>query len=487
MEAVALPSDVYILATAALLVVGVLLSGVAHQVRVPGLIVFMVVGMAIGSDGLDLIGLSDPGMAQFGAVIALVLILFDGGLTTKPGDVRRAAGPGMVLATVGVAITAAVTAAGAWLVLDLDWTTALLIGCVVSSTDAAAVFAVLRKSPLPRRLTALVEVESASNDPMAILLTVAVIASIEAAPTVGEVALFLLRQLGGGLLLGLGIGIVAVVAMRRMPLASGLFPVLTLGVAGLAYGTGAAIGTSGFLAVYVVGLLIGALVPRHRRAIRQFHDGLAEASDILLFLLLGLLVFPSQLPGVALPTLAVSAVLVFVARPLAVWLIVPWFGYSVRETTWLSWAGLRGAVPIVLATFPLTAGVDGGDTIFNVVFFVVLVSTTLQGTTVAWLGRRFGLSQGADVWAPIAEAVPLEGVDADMIEVDIFPELAVAGRRVRDVPLPSGARLTAVLRRDQVIIPDGDTELRPGDLALVAVPRRETATQEIVAWARGET
>ncbi len=487
MDAMSLPGDDFVLIGALLLLLGVVAAGAAERARVPGLLVFLTVGMAIGDDGLNLLSLSDPEVAQFGAVIALVMILFEGGLTTKPGDVRRALGPGLVLATVGVVVTAGLTTLGAWLILDVTWRTALLIGAVVASTDAAAVFAVLRSAPLPRRLSALLEVESGSNDPAAIVLTLAVLATVEAPASAPDIATFAIRQLLGGVLGGVLFGVLGATVMRHLGRGpTALYPVGALALAGVAYGTTAALGASGFLAVYVVGLFVGALVPRHRRGIRQFHEGIANIAQIMMFLVLGLLVFPSRLPGVALPALAVAAVLVFIARPVAVWLCLPWFGFTPREVTLVSWAGLRGAVPIVLATFPLTAGVPGGQTIFDVVFFVVLISSVLQSSSVGFLARWLGLPEGPDVWAPIAEAVPLDGVDADLMEVDIVDGLAVSGQRIRDVPLPAGARLTAVLREDQVVRPAGETVLQPGDLVLVAVPRREEATAEMVAWARGE-
>lgn len=487
MQPMALPGDQFVLVGALLLLVGIAAASAAVRTRLPALLVFLVVGMVIGDDGLDLLSLSDPQVAQFGAVIALVVILFEGGLTTKPSDIRRAAAPGVLLATVGVLITAGLTALGAWLVLDITWRTAILTGAVVASTDAAAVFAVLRSAPLPRRLTALLEVESGTNDPAAIVLTLAVLATVEGSVSAVGIAVFATRQLLGGLVAGLLVGAVGSTLMRRVQAApDALYPVGALALAGVAYGASAAVGVSGFLAVYVVGVFVGARVPRHRRSIRQFHEGLANVAQILMFLVLGLLVFPSRLPDVALSALAVTAVLVFVARPVAAWTCLPWFRFSPRETLLVSWAGLRGAVPIVLATLPLTAGVPGGQTIFDVVFFVVLISALLQGSTVGPLARRLGLPEGPDVWAPVAEAVPLEGVDADLMEVDITDDLAVAGCRIREAPLPDGARLTAILRSDQVLLPDGDSVLLPGDLVLIAVPRRDEATGEIVAWARGE-
>lgn len=481
------PADLLILATAALLITGVLSAGIAERLRVPGLLLFLALGMVIADDGLALVTLGEPRIAQTAGTVALLVILFQGGLSTKPSDLRRAAGPGLALATVAVVLTAGLVAAGTWLLLDVDPITALLTGAVVSSSDAAAVFSVLRRAPLPRRLVALLEVESGANDPVAIMLTVGVLEAWQAAPTAWEWVTFGVLQLGGGLALGLLAGLAGAQLLNRTRLGtSSLYPVLALAIAGLTYGIGAAIGASGFLAVYVAGLIIGARVPRHRRTIRTFHDALADISEIGLFLLLGILVFPSQLPGVAPLGLAVTALLVLVARPLAVVACLVWFRYDWRELTLVSWAGLRGAVPIVLATFPFTARYPDGELIFNLVFFVVLASVAVQGLTVTPLAGRLGLRVEGPAWGPVAEALPLDGVEAELVEVNVTADLHIAGKQIREVPLPQGALLTALVRGDRTYVPTASTQLRAGDLLLVAMPRRPAATREVVAWARGE-
>ena len=484
---VSLPADSAILFAALVLVSGVLGAGFADRIRVPALLFFLVIGMIIGDDGLGLISLSDPRVAQIGGSIALLLILYEGGLTTRPSDLRRAGAPGLTLASVGVVITAILVGLGAMLVADVSLTTGMLLGAVVGSTDAAAVFTVLRRAPIPRRLSALLEVESGTNDPVAIMLTVGMIATAESMVLPVEWLGLIVVQLGGGLVVGVAVGWAGSWALSTTRLgAAGLYPVLALAVAGMAYGVAAAFGASGFLAVYIAGLFVGARVPRHRRSIRTFHDGLANTAEIGLFLMLGVLVFPSNLIIVALPAAAITVILVLVARPVTVLLCLPWFGFSVREMGLISWAGLRGAVPIVLATFPLVAGHPQGGFIFNVVFFVVLVSVALQGSTVSGLARRLGLQAAQVPWGPVAEAVPLDGVDAQLIEVDVTPQLAIAGKTIREVPLPEGSLLTAIMREGRTHIPTGSTRIEQGDLLLVATPPRETATQEMTAWARGE-
>jgi len=483
---VELPADALILAAAALLAAGVLGAGFADRLRIPGALLFLVLGMAIGDDGLALVRFSDPLFAQAAGSVALLLIIYGGGLTTAPVDLRRAAGPGMLLATVGVLVTAGVVAAGAWLLLDVDALTALLIGAVVSSTDAAAVFTVLRRAPLPRRLVALLEVESGANDPAAIILTIGLLEAWRSSPSVLDWVVFGVVQLGGGAAAGALVGVAGSWLLNRARLgAVGLYPVLALAVGGLSYGLAAAGGASPFLAVYVTGLIVGARVPRHRRSIHTFHDGLANTAEIGLFLLLGVFVFPSQLPQLIPSALAITGILVLIARPAAVVLCLAWSSFSARELTLVSWAGLRGAVPIVLATFPITATHPDGALIFNLVFFVVLVSVAVQGVSVGGLGRRLGLEAETAPWAAVVDALPLEGVDADLIEVAVTPDLPIAGHPIREVPLPHGALLTAVVRGGRTSVPTAATRLQPGDLLLVTVSRRPHAADDIAGWAHG--
>lgn len=484
-----LPADTLLLVVGALLVGGALLAGYSDRLRLPAPVLFLVLGMVLGDDGLGLVRVSydDTGLVQAVGSVALVVILFYGGLTTKPTDLRRAAVPGILLATTGVLVTAGIVAVATRLIFEVEWSTGVLLGAAVSSTDAAAVFAVLRRTALPRRLQSLLEVESGANDPLAVMLTVGALAAFAQPVGIDDWVVFGARQLLGGAAVGGAVGGLAVAVLNRANLASrGLYPVLALAAAALSYGTAAALGTSGFLAVYISGLLVGARVPRHRSSIQAFHDGLANTAEIGLFLLLGLLVFPSQLVDVALRGLIVAGVLTFLARPVAIHLHLWPLGYSWAERHLMTWAGLRGAVPIVLATFPLIAGHPEGVLLFNIVFFVVFVSVAVQGTTIGLFAHRLGLDEGAQVWAPVAEATPLEGVDADLVEVDVTADLPIAGQRLRDVPLPPGGVLTAVVRGTQTSLATGNTLLQPGDLLLIALPRQRDPTGKVVAWARGE-
>jgi cell volume regulation protein A len=382
------PVDAGILAGAALIIVGVVLSGLAERFRLPGLVLFLFLGMAVGDDGLGLIHFDDARLAQNVAIVALVVILFEGGVATAPEAVRRAGAPAALMATVGVVVTAAIAAGAAALVFDVPGRSSLLIGAVVASTDAAAVFSALRGQRMPARVRDLLQMESGLNDPVAVMLTIGMVEVWRADPSVGDWVRFGLLHLVGGLVVGLAVGIAARALLRRLQLPNASsYPVLALAVAGLSYGVATGIGSSGFLAVYVTGLTLG----RERRLVMtmlHFQEPLAAASEAVLFLMLGLLVFPSRLLDVVWPSLAVALVLMVVARPVAVAVCLPWFRFDRRELVVVSWAGLRGAVPIVLATIPLTAGHPDGALVFDVVFVVVLASLIVQAGTVGVLVQR---------------------------------------------------------------------------------------------------
>jgi potassium/hydrogen antiporter len=484
---VGLPIDVVVLLASVLVVLAVVVVSIAQRVQAPSALLFLALGMLVGDDGLGLVSLDDPELVQNIAIVALLVILFEGGLTTKPTDLRRAALPGGLLATFGVVVTGAVTGLGAWLLLDIELLTAALLGAVVSSTDAAAVFSTLRTARLPWRLAAILKVESGANDPLAVVLTLGLLEVWMRGPALHELSLFLLLQPVVGILVGLAVGYPGSLLLRKMQLpADGLYPVAALAIAGVTYGVTVVLRGSGFLAVYVAGLVIGWLVRRRRRGIRDFHEGLANGAEIGLFLMLGLLVFPAQLPAVSGAGLLVAAVLTFVARPIATYLClapsrVPW-----REQFVVAWSGLRGAVPIVLATFPVTAGHPDGQLVFNLVFFVVILSTLVQGTTVGRSVAWLGIGGRRPAWAPVAEALPIDGVQADIVEVLVTADLPIADQLLRDVPLPDGMLLGAILRGENIVLPRGNARLRDGDLLLVVVQNPDRATERVTTWARSE-
>jgi potassium/hydrogen antiporter len=386
--------DEKILIAGGILILAVTGAVVTRRSRFPLLVTFLGIGMLLGSDGIGGIYFDDVQLARSIGIVGLIAILFEGGLTTSWRDFRLVVAPAAMLSTVGVAISAIVTAAAAHEIFDFSWSKSLLLGAVVGSTDAAAVFATLRFTRLRRRLATLLAVESGANDPMAVALTLGLIAWVEHSDYgVSDFAVLLARQFALGLVVGIGLGFIASRLLQRLPTDLAPFAsVASIGTAALAYGVAASLDGSGFLAVYLVALWVGNTPMPLRRTIVTFHEGLAFLAQVVLFIVLGLLVFPSQLGDVAWSGLALTAVLLFAARPLAVVTSLTPFGYRVREQLFISWAGLRGAVPIVLATFALSARVAGSATIFNAVFFVVLVSTLAQGMTLEPFARRLGLA-----------------------------------------------------------------------------------------------
>lgn len=374
---------------AGLLVVGVAVSALGSKLQLPAALLLLVVGLAAGDGGFGLVGLADPDVVQGLAVAALVVIVFQGGLTTSPADLRRAAAPGVALATVGVLVSTAITAGAVVVLLDVPARAAWLIGAVVSSTDPAAVFALLRGTRLPPRLAAVLRVEAGTNDPVAVLLTVGLVATWEQPAGVASWLAFGTLQLLGGMAVGTALGWAGALVLRRVHLDDeGLAAVLALGIAGLAYGLAATVGGSGLLAAYLAGVVVAIATPDRREAVARSTSGLAAAVDVALFLLLGLLVSPGSLIAVAPTAAVVAVVLAFVARPVATGAALLPLGFHPRDVAVVAWLGLRGAVPIVLATFALSGGVPDAALLIDVVFFVVLLSTLLQGPTAPLAVRR---------------------------------------------------------------------------------------------------
>src|SRR3954466_3634594 len=363
-----------LLVVGAVLAASIVVALVAARTGLPVLVAFLGLGMLLGSDGPGGIEFDDAELTRRVGIVGLGLILYDGGLQTSWRRLREVAVPAALLSTVGVLVSTFVTALAARVLFDLSWLEATLLGAVVASTDAAAVFATLRFTHIRRRLARTLEAESGGNDPMAIALTLGLIAWIERPDSYAfdDLVVLVVRQIGLGLVVGVVLGAAAMWAFARVPPRIGAFvPVASIATAALAFGAADVIGGSGFLAVYLVGLAVGSTPSRYRRQLVAFHEGLAFLAQVALFIVLGLLVFPHDLPHVALPGLALALLLVVVARPVAVWVSTFFSGYSQRERILLGWAGLRGAVPIVLATFALSSHVPHRETIFNAVFFVV--------------------------------------------------------------------------------------------------------------------
>jgi cell volume regulation protein A len=476
--------DRTLLLGAALLTAGVLAAAVGDRLRVPGSLIFLGLGMVIGDDGLDWVSLSDPVLVQSLGVTALVVILFEGGLTTDVGQLRRGAAPGVLLATVGVALTAGVTALGIIWLLDLPARTAWLIGAIVASTDAAAVFDLLRRAPLSERLAAVLKVESGANDPVAVLLTVGLLQAWGSPTSTTAWVAFGALQLAGGAAVGGALGWSGAQLLRRVRLgAPGLYPVLALGLAGLSYGLAVAVGASGFLATYVAGIVLAAEAPRHRTSVRAFHTALAGGVEVGLFLLLGLQVFPAELPRIAGTALAVAAILIVVARPLASAVSLLPLGYTPREITAVSWLGMRGAAPIVLATFAASAGIAGARTIFDLVFFVVVVSAVVQGTTAGRVIRALDLATPDATGDVIAAALPLAGSDIDVLELRLLAGSPLLGHELRTLATPADVLIVAVIRGEDVLLPRGTTRLCADDLLVVTTSDPEHGVSTVTQWA----
>lgn len=393
------PIEYILLGASSLLLISILASKAFQRLGIPALLVFLVIGMLAGSDGPGGIYFNDPYVAELLGIVALVLILFDGGLDTNWSDLRPALWPGLMLSTLGVLITAVLIGWFATFVLHFSWLEGLLLGAVVSSTDAAAVFSVLRVTHVRLKgiLTPLLELESASNDPMAVFLTLSflyLLSHPSASPA--ELALRFVQQMGIGAVLGLVMGRGMVVLVNRVRLSQGgLYPVLTVSLAFFIYAVTTILGGSGFLAVYLAGLVMGSWDFAHKDSVMRFHDGLAWLTQIAMFLTLGLLVFPSQLVPIFISGLAMAGVLIILARPISVFLCLLFARMSFNEKLFVSWVGLRGAAPIILATFPLLAGIAQAQLIFNLVFFIVLTSILLQGTSIPLVARWLGVAAPA--------------------------------------------------------------------------------------------
>jgi len=457
---------VAILVGGALIGVAAMATRASRRSPLPVTLLFLAIGVLAGSEGIGGIHFSDHVLAYRVGTIALILILFDGGLSTRFRRVRTHLAPSVTLATVGVILTAAVLAYAAHL-FGLPWREALLVAAVVSSTDAAAVFSLLRGSRLnlQQRVSATIELESGLNDPMAVILTAAM-AELAVSGAVSPATLA--WQIPLQLVVGTGVGVVVGSACReallRLPPSTiGLLPVVTTATAAVAYGTATLLWGSGFLAVFVCGLMLGNRSLPDHTGVRRVHDFLAWTSQVVLFLTLGLLVFPSALRDVAVVSIASSLVLVLVARPVAVAACLVPFRYPAREIGYIGWVGLRGAVPIVLATYPVLVGVPGAERLFNIVFFVVLLSA-IQAGSVRAATRIAGLQEAAPP-PPEAtiEIASMRTHDASVACYHIDTRAAVAGVTVADVPFPPDAAIMLIVRGAQLVPPRGDVQLEQGD------------------------
>ena len=471
-----------ILVAGALLAAGLGASLIAGRLRVPALVLFLGLGMLVGSDGLGWIDFSNYALARDIGVVALALILFEGGLNAGFDEIRPVLGPSIALAFAGTALTAAITGLVAAALFGFSTKEGLLVGSIIAATDGAAIFALLRESTLRRELARTLEGEAGLNDAVAVLLVLACIDwLLEPGYDAADALVLLLRQFGLGIAAGAVVGWLGVQALQRVRLATaGLYPVASLTIAAIAYGAAAALEGSGFVAVYLAGLALGSARIPARQTVANFHQGLGWLAQLSMFLVLGLLVFPSQLGGVAVEGTALALVLVLVARPLAVVGATVFARYSAAERLMLGWAGLRGAVPVVLATFPVLDEVPGSLEFFNIVFFAVVVSTVLQGTTFEPLAKRLGVTTTEPALPPpLMEAGTVRRLGAEVLEYSIKPDDAIVGARVRDLGLPREAVVNVVVRGEEAIPPRGSTRLHAGDRLNVLI--RQEATREVPA------
>ncbi|MFB7866359.1 MULTISPECIES: potassium/proton antiporter [unclassified Streptomyces] len=470
-----------------MLLVAVAAVRISSRSGLPSLLLYLGIGVAIGQDGIGNVAFDNAELTQVIGYAALVVILAEGGLGTKWKEIKPALPAAVVLSTVGVAVSVGITASAAHYLVGLEWRQALIIGAVVSSTDAAAVFSVLRKVPLPSRVTGILEAESGFNDAPVVILVVA-FSTVGQADSwyflVGEIAL----ELVIGAAVGLAVGFVGAYGLRHVALpASGLYPIAVMAIAVVAYAAGAMAHGSGFLAVYLASMVLGNAKLPHAPANRGFAEGLGWIAQIGMFVLLGLLVTPHELVRDFWPAIVIGLVLTVVARPMEVFTSLLPFRLPWREQALLSWAGLRGAVPIILATIPMVSGIQGSERVFNIVFVLVVVYTLVQGPTLPWLARALELGDSAEAADLGVESAPLERLRGHLLSVAIPEGSKMHGVEVAELRLPAGAAVTLVVREDRSFVPGPATVLRRGDELLVVAtdPVRDAAERRLRAVGQG--
>lgn len=469
-------ADNILLIGSVLLFLSIVVSKTGYRFGVPSLLIFLFLGMLAGSDGIGKIYFNDPNIAQFLGVVALNFILFSGGLETKRQAIKPVLKPGLILSTAGVLLTTLITGGCAHLLLNFTLPEGLLLGAIVSSTDAAAVFSILRSKSvkLKGNLRPLLELESGSNDPMAYFLTITFTGLVmgQDLSWLDFIWMFA-KQIVIGALVGIVLGKLAIKLVNKINLnAEGLYPVLLLSVVFFTYSLANMLDGNGFLAVYVAGVILGNADFVHKKSMLRFYDGQAWLLQIVMFLTLGLLVYPSEIPPVAGYGVLLAAILILLARPIAVFICLLPFRYNFREMLFISWVGLRGAVPIVFATYPLLAGVEQAHMIFNIVFFIAIASVALQGTSLVYAAELLGLIDHSEDQK--SHGFELEGYSTDLIELSVGETCTVAGKALVDAQLPENALIVLIKRQGKFVTPNGNTILTPGDKLMVMVDNADT-------------
>lgn len=466
------PLELLLFALSVVLLLSIVASKLSTRLGVPALLLFLLIGVLAGPEGPGGIVLADPGYAQALGVVALAFILFSGGLDTDWRTCRPALGSAISLSTLGVFITCMLVGAFASVVLGFSLLHGILLGAIISSTDAAAVFSVMRTNGigLKGKIAPLIELESGTNDPMAIFLTISLTSLLmNPAATVPDlIPLFVQQMLIGGIA-GYVMGRLIGPIINRVRLhADGLYPVLTVALVLLTYGATASLGGSGFLAVYLAGLVVSERDFIHKNSLSRFHDATAWLMQIVMFLALGLLIVPSRMFEMALTGVFIALFLTLVARPASVYIGLALSGFDLREKAMVSWVGLRGAAPIILATFPLTAGVAGAEDLFDIVFFVVLISVLIQGTAISPVARWLRVDAPLEYRPayPI-EFVSRDGIKGDLTEIIISEQSPIVGQQVVELNLPDDILIVLIARGKEFIVPNGSTVIEPTDRLLV--------------------